>query len=225
MLRRTGFWKLACRMNGKQLLETVRKIARRSGKNKIFLFFDVLYCGVAYGTGYQDYRVYEFEKLARPQRRTYVTRGFNNRMVCLLNDKEKREQFFNKGNFNRRYQDLMGRDFLDLTQCREKVFLEFIKNTRCSWQSPQKVTAGVRTGGRTGAGDRLHRLGCVRYATGPGLGGGKRISRTRYFAASRTYPEESRHEACVFKAGAGTRLKKKRLPKGASSFYFTDSCS
>lgn len=142
MLRRTGFWKLACRMNGKQLLETVRKIARRSGKNKVFLFFDVLYCGVAYGAGYQDYWLYEFEKLTRAQRRTYVTRGFNNRMVCLLNDKEKREQFSDKGNFNRRYQDLMGRAFLDLTRCREEDFLEFVKKHQVFAAKPPKGCCG-----------------------------------------------------------------------------------
>ena len=62
-----------------------------------FLFFDVLYCGVAYGAGYQDYWLYEFEKLTRAQRRTYVTRGFNNRMVCLLNDKEKRSNSLIRG--------------------------------------------------------------------------------------------------------------------------------
>lgn len=137
-----GFWKLVRRMNLKRLLDTVCKTAERSGKNKLWILIDVLYCGVVYGAGYQDYWLYEFEKLNRVQRNTYVTRGFNNRMVCLLNSKEKREEFSHKGNFNRRYQDLLGRAHLDLSLCSEESFVKFIQEQPVFAAKPPRGCCG-----------------------------------------------------------------------------------
>ena len=142
MLRRKGFWKLVRGIKVKRLLATVKKTAERSGKNKLFLLIDILYCGVAYGAGYQDYWLYEFENLNRAQRKTYVARGFNNRLVCLLNSKEEREQFSDKGNFNRRYQTFLGRAFLDLTKCSEKEFLQFAKEHQIFAAKPPKGCCG-----------------------------------------------------------------------------------
>ena len=35
----------------------------RSGKNKVFLFFDILNCMARYGAGYNDYVIFEFWNL------------------------------------------------------------------------------------------------------------------------------------------------------------------
>lgn len=142
MLRRKGFWKLVRGIKIKRLLDTVKKTAERSGKNRAFLLIDMLYCGVAYGAGYQDYWLYEFEKLTRSQRKTYVTRGFNNRLVCLLNSKEERERFSDKGNFNRRYEAFLGRAFLDLTQCSENEFSQFVQEHQVFAAKPPRGSCG-----------------------------------------------------------------------------------
>ena len=46
----------------------------RSGKNKIYLFFDMLHCMKRYGAGYNDYVIFEFWNLDAKQRDTYLTR-------------------------------------------------------------------------------------------------------------------------------------------------------
>lgn len=129
-MRNKGFWKLVRGIKIKNLWETVQKVSKRSGKPKIFLLADILFCGAFYGAGYQDYWLYEFENLTRAQRKTYVTRNFNNRIVRLMNPQEVREKFSNKGAFNRKYQDLLGRDFLDLLICDEETFSNFCKKHR-----------------------------------------------------------------------------------------------
>ena len=49
----------------------------RSGKNKIYLFFDMLHCMKRYGAGYNDYVIFEFWNLDAKQRDTYLTRFRN----------------------------------------------------------------------------------------------------------------------------------------------------
>ena len=70
------------------MFATVNYIHKKTGKSSIWLFFDMVKCGLKYGAGYKDYKLAEFYNLTDAQRSTYVTRGINNTIVSLLNDRE-----------------------------------------------------------------------------------------------------------------------------------------
>ena len=88
-------------MNYRQMLDTVGEIHDISEKNRIGLFFDIVWCGLRYGAGYKDYRLNEWWTLSRKQRATYVTRGINNSIIKKCNDPAYYHLLNNKIDFNR----------------------------------------------------------------------------------------------------------------------------
>ena len=87
-------------MNLSRVKHDVARVAKKSGKSKVYIFFDMLYCGVRYGAGPLDYDLFEFYTLTRKQRKTYVTRGVNNALVKKFNDRSMWHVFDNKNEFN-----------------------------------------------------------------------------------------------------------------------------
>ena len=79
-------------MNFKNLFATVNEIHGITGKNRPFLFCDVVWCGLRYGAGYRDYRLNEWWTLNGKQRKTYVTRGINNSRILSPAEQQNRFQ-------------------------------------------------------------------------------------------------------------------------------------
>lgn len=131
------------KMNYGRLFETVKLCHKRSGKNSIWLFFDIIYCGFRYGAGHSDYRLCEFYNLTPPQRATYVTRGINNQLVRKLNDPEACAQLEDKTCFNRLFAAQIGRDWLDLSSASFEEFEAFMKNRESIIAKPVAATCGV----------------------------------------------------------------------------------
>lgn len=50
-------------MNYKNLFETAKRISKKTNKNSVIIFLDILYCGIRYMAGYVDYEVFEFYNL------------------------------------------------------------------------------------------------------------------------------------------------------------------
>ena len=75
------------KMDYKGLFSTVAAVHKKTGIGRTKLFFDIIKCGLKYGAGYKDYQLCEWYNLNDTQRATYVTRGINNTIVSLLNDK------------------------------------------------------------------------------------------------------------------------------------------
>ena len=46
----------------------VKTCHKRSGKNSLKIFFDMLYCAKKYGAGYYDYQIFAFYNLTEEQR-------------------------------------------------------------------------------------------------------------------------------------------------------------
>ena len=86
----------------------------RSGKNKVFLFFDILNCMARYGAGYNDYVIFEFWNLDAKQRDTYLTRFRSKKLMMFMNDHSYAHIFDNKNEFNEVFKDFIGRESLDL---------------------------------------------------------------------------------------------------------------
>ena len=114
------------KMNFKEMFKTINKIHERSGKNGIYLFFDMIYCSYKYLAGYTDYFLFYFEDLTNEQRKTYITRGVNNGYLKTLNDSSYYHYFRNKVEFNQKFKEFVKREFLDLRKASEAKFAKFV---------------------------------------------------------------------------------------------------
>lgn len=125
------FGKIMSRFDYKRMFNTVNLIHSRSNKNRFSVFCDVIYCGLKYGAGYNDYALYEFENLNSKQRGDYLTRASNNRLVKLLNNQNEIYKLSDKTEFNRIFADFIKRKWIDLDRCSEQDFENFIKTVKC----------------------------------------------------------------------------------------------
>lgn len=108
------------------LFDTVGEIHEKTGKPKIILFFDIVFCGLKYQAGYMDYKLYEMYDMNGRQRKTVVTRGINNAIVKKYNSPEYRNRFEDKILFNKTFSEYMGRDWLEITGDNLEEFKDFL---------------------------------------------------------------------------------------------------
>ena len=129
-------------MDYKQFFITLNKVHKRSGKSRIYLFFDMLYSSYKYLAGYTDYFLFYFEDLNKKQRSTYITRGVNNNYLRYLNNRDYYKYFRNKVLFNKTFKDYIKRDYLDLNQTSIDDFKKFIKKHNTFIVKPIDDTGG-----------------------------------------------------------------------------------
>ena len=65
----------------KKMFEKIDIIHEKTGKNKVGLFFDMIGCTLKYGAGYNDYIIFEFYNMNAKERKTYLTRMKNKKLV------------------------------------------------------------------------------------------------------------------------------------------------
>ena len=112
----------------KKLFGVINKASKISGKSKLFIFFDIIICGVLYKCGYADYEFLEMYKLSRSKRKNVVTAGINNVYVKKLNPKKYWDLVDNKYLFNERFKNYLGRSFMKLTDNNFDEFKDFVKD-------------------------------------------------------------------------------------------------
>lgn len=109
----------------RHLDQAVEAAQGRTGRRRSLLRLDVLWCALRYGAGFQDYRQFQFDLLTPGQRRTYLTRRGNDRLVQTMNPVELRSQLEDKGKFNRLFASYLHRSWLDLRCASETEFEAF----------------------------------------------------------------------------------------------------
>lgn len=114
-------------MNFKQMFNVIDEVSKKTGKNKVKIFLDVVMCGIKYGAGYMDYNLFEMYNLNSKQRKTIVTRGINNSMVKKYNNPEYIKYFNNKLLFNQMFNEYLLRDWLEVTSENFDKFEMFVK--------------------------------------------------------------------------------------------------
>ena len=129
-------------MNYKQMLTTIDKVHKRSGKSKIFIFFDMILCSILYQAGYMDYYVFCFEDLKPNIRKTFITRGVNNKYIRTMNNREYYHLFDNKIEFNHLFQKFLNRDYLDLNKSSLEEFQKFTKKHPIFMAKPVDLQCG-----------------------------------------------------------------------------------
>lgn len=129
-------------MNYKNMLNTVNTVHKKSGKNRVGLFCDMVWCGFKYGTGHRDYDLNEWWTLNKAQRSTYITRGINNSIVTRLNDSSYYHILDNKIHFNEHFSDCLGRKWLNVENASLEEFESFMENTEAVIAKPIDATCG-----------------------------------------------------------------------------------
>lgn len=130
------------KMDYKKLFKTVKLVHKKSGISRIKLFFDIVKCGLKYGTGYRDYEFCEWWNLTDEQRATYVTRGINNTIVTLLNNKEYYHILDNKIEFNNTFGEYLGRKWLDMSTATIDDFKAFSEGLDIIISKPAAESCG-----------------------------------------------------------------------------------
>lgn len=115
------------KMNYKGFLNTIKDVHKKTGRNSILIFFDIVYCGIKYQAGYIDYNLFEMYTMNKSQRKTVITRGINNEIIKKYNDKEYMKIFNNKIRFNNKFKKYLKRDFLEIKVDNYDEFEDFCK--------------------------------------------------------------------------------------------------
>ncbi len=124
----------------KRFFRNLNLVHKESGKNRIILFFDMIYSMFAYGIGYLDYMTFGFAFIKKDKRRTFMTMNDNIEMCRRMNMPEASSVFEDKLIFSKTFKDFMGREYADLSDGFEK-FEEFCKN-KTSFFAKQPVSFG-----------------------------------------------------------------------------------
>ncbi len=125
-----------------ELGKALEKGKKRSGKNKAFLFFDMLWCAARYGAGYHDYVMFAFYNMNPRQRASYVTRVKNKRLITLLNDPQAADSFDQKTLFYPKFREFLNREFLVMAEAGEKDFLRFLEGKDTLFAKPDVGESG-----------------------------------------------------------------------------------
>lgn len=129
-------------MNYKQMFEKINEIHNKTGKNKIYLIFDIVLCGIKYQAGYMDYWLFEMYNMNNSQRKTVLTRGINNTLIKKYNNSSYTHIFDNKDEFLLKFKKYVKRDFLILSDNNYDDFINFAKKHNEFIAKPRNGSCG-----------------------------------------------------------------------------------
>lgn len=112
-------------MNYRQMFRKIDEVHEKSGKCRLFIFLDMVYCGIVYQAGYMDYWLFEMYDLNRSQRKTILTRGKNNAFIKRYNDPKYMPEIEDKLKFAKNFGEFMHRDWLDMGTADRAALSEF----------------------------------------------------------------------------------------------------
>ncbi len=129
-------------MDYKAMLQTVSLIHKKTNKNRVILFFDMISCGFKYGCGYKDYSLNEWYNLNKEQRKTFITRGINNAIVSRCNNPEYTHILADKNEFNKYFSELLGRKWINLNESDFTKFESFMSELETVIAKPTDEACG-----------------------------------------------------------------------------------
>ena len=94
--------------------QNIRAIHSETGKNRLFIFVDMLWCILKYGVGYLDYHVFGFAVNRGKKRKTFMTMHHNIGLTRLVNDTALYPIMNDKLKFLETYGDFIGRQWIDI---------------------------------------------------------------------------------------------------------------
>lgn len=112
------------------MFKTINKVHKETKKLRIFIFFDMVYCGFKYQAGYMDYYRFRMFELDKKIKKIVLTRGKNNELVKELNDPQYIPFFSNKAVFNKKFNKYLNREYLLINNDNYNLFEKFICNKK-----------------------------------------------------------------------------------------------
>lgn len=134
--------KVLCGASFKKMFKVIDDVAKKTDKSKLFLFFDMINCSIRYGAGYNDYNIFAFYNMNSKQRKTYMTRVKNKKLISYCNNPEYSHIFCNKNEFNKVYKNYLNREYLDLEKVTFEEFKSFMKNKDIIFAKPNVGESG-----------------------------------------------------------------------------------
>ncbi len=119
-----------------KMFSVLDDINKKTGKSKFVMFFDILNCSIRYGAGYYDYQIFEFYNAKGKERKTYMTRMKNKKLIMRLNDQNYSYIFDSKNVFDKKFKKYLGREVIDLKEIGFKEFEDFIKDKEYFFAKP-----------------------------------------------------------------------------------------
>lgn len=129
------------KMNYKEFFNTIDKVYKKTNKNKLSIFIDIVNCGIKYQAGHIDYNLFEMYNLNHEERKTIITRGINNEILKKYNDPKKSYIFEDKAEFNKLYNKYLKRDWIYLNNNLE-AFKKYLKNKKEIIVKPLSLSCG-----------------------------------------------------------------------------------
>ncbi len=117
-------------MDKKAMFRVIDEISKKTGKNKVYLFFDIIWCGMKHGAGYSDYNLFEMYNLKEAQRKTYLTRRRNNDLIKKYNKAEAFDILENKERFNTEFQSFLYRSWIKVNPDNFEEVKKWIKEQK-----------------------------------------------------------------------------------------------
>ena len=111
----------------KNMIKIAKNISKKINKNYLIILLDMVICGIKYQAGYYDYQEFEFYNLNSKERKTYLTRGKNNEIVRVYNDKSKFHIFENKDEFYTTFDKFIKRKWIKTDESTKKEFINFFR--------------------------------------------------------------------------------------------------
>lgn len=136
------YLKVLSGMRFKKMFKVIDDVHNKTKKAKIVIFFDMINCMIRYGAGYYDYNIFAFYNMNHKQRKTYITRLKNKKLIMYCNDQSYSHIFNNKNEFNKVYKKYLNRDYLDLENVTLEQFKEFMKDKDIIFAKPNVGESG-----------------------------------------------------------------------------------
>ena len=120
----------------RRMNQNIQEIHRQTGKNRVFLFCDMVWCALHYGVGYLDYHVFGFARNRGKNRKTFMTMSHNIGLTRLVNDRSLYPIMNDKIRFLETYGAFIGRAYLDLRTCGAAELREFCEAHKVVFAKP-----------------------------------------------------------------------------------------
>lgn len=131
-------------MNYKSFFQTINLVHNKTNKFKIYIFFDIIICGIKYQAGYVDYNLYEMYNMNSNERKTIITRGINNNIVKKYNNMEYAYKFEDKALFNKLFNKYLNRKWIYLEDKNTSIddFYKYLKGKKEIIVKPLSLSCG-----------------------------------------------------------------------------------
>ena len=137
---------IAWRVRGasfQRLNQNIQAIHNETGKNRLLIFLDMIWCTAKYGIGYLDYHVFGFAVNKGKKRRTFMTMHHNLGLTRLVNDSSLNIIMNDKLLFMENYHDFVGRRWLDVRKVDADILKAFCKECGTVFVKPTSSYGGV----------------------------------------------------------------------------------